>query len=47
VTLETLVVLLLVVQGVLGGVDTILNHELIAKLPRSPVARNHGVLSCC
>ena len=38
-TLETLVVSLLVVQGVLGGIDTIVNHELIEKLPYRPEAR--------
>lgn len=38
-TLETLVPALLVAQGLLGGIDTVLNHELIAKLPRRPEAR--------
>lgn len=30
---------LLALQGVLGGIDTVLNHELIVKLPRRPEAR--------
>jgi hypothetical protein len=29
----------LLVQGVMGGVDTLLNHELIARLPQHPEAR--------
>ena len=37
--LGTLVVALLALQGVLGGVDTVLNHELIVKLPRRAEAR--------
>jgi hypothetical protein len=39
VTLETLVPALLVVQGLLGGIDTVFNHELIEKLPQRPEAR--------
>jgi hypothetical protein len=39
VALETLAVALLAVQGALGGIDTLLNHELIEKLPRRPEAR--------
>ena len=27
---------LLLLQGVLAGVDTLLNHELIARLPQRP-----------
>ncbi|HVJ22842.1 MAG TPA: hypothetical protein VM756_02785 [Burkholderiales bacterium] len=30
---------LLVAQGVMAGVDTVLNHELIARLPQRPEAR--------
>jgi hypothetical protein len=30
---------LLLLQGVLAGVDTLLNHEIIAKLPQKPSAR--------
>jgi hypothetical protein len=30
---------LLVVQGVMAGIDTLLNHELIARLPQRPQAR--------
>jgi hypothetical protein len=30
---------LLALQGVLAGLDTVLNHEIIAKLPRKPSAR--------
>jgi hypothetical protein len=38
-SLEALLPFLLVVQGVLGGVDTILNHEIIERLPYRPKAR--------
>jgi len=38
-TLEAIVCYLLVAQGVMGGVDTLLNHEIIAKLPRQVSAR--------
>ena len=31
--LDTLIAALLVAQGVMGGIDTLLNHELIARLP--------------
>ena len=31
--------LLLVAQGVMAGVDTVLNHEILAKLPQRPEAR--------
>ena len=30
---------LLVLQGVLAGGDTVLNHEIIARLPQKPSAR--------
>jgi AcrR family transcriptional regulator len=30
---------LLVAQGVMAGIDTVLNHEIIAKLPKRPDAR--------
>ena len=30
---------LLAAQGLMGGIDTVLNHELIEKLPRRPEAR--------
>jgi hypothetical protein len=54
-TLMGLLPVLLVVQGVLGGVDTLVNHELIEHLPRRIEARpelalhalreaNYGVL---
>jgi len=33
------VLVLLVAQGVMGGIDTLLNHELIARLPQRPDAR--------
>jgi hypothetical protein len=39
VTHEAILPLLLVAQGVMGGVDTLLNHELIEKLPRRREAR--------
>ena len=37
--MEGLLAVLLLVQGVMGGVDTLLNHELIARLPQRPEAR--------
>lgn len=37
--LETLLLALLVMQGVLGGTDTLLNHELIERLPQRLEAR--------
>jgi hypothetical protein len=36
---ETLLTSLLVAQGAMGGVDTLLNHELIERLPRRLEAR--------
>jgi hypothetical protein len=38
-TLDTLLPVLLVAQGVIGGLDTLLNHELIEKLPQRIQAR--------
>lgn len=38
--LDTLIAALLVAQGVMGGIDTLLNHELIARLPHRPEARS-------
>jgi hypothetical protein len=40
VTHESLLAGLLVAQGVMGGVDTLVNHELIARLPHRPEARS-------
>jgi hypothetical protein len=37
--MDSLLPVLLAAQGVMGGVDTVLNHELIAKLPQRPEAR--------
>lgn len=37
--MESLLPILLLAQGVMGGVDTLLNHELIARLPKRPEAR--------
>jgi hypothetical protein len=37
--LENLVPLLLIAQGVMGGADTLLNHELIERLPHRMKAR--------
>jgi uncharacterized protein len=37
--MEGLLPVLLLAQGVMGGVDTLLNHELIARLPQRPEAR--------
>ena len=37
--MERLLLVLLLVQGVMGGIDTLVNHELIAKLPQRPQAR--------
>lgn len=37
--MEAVLPILLVAQGVLAGVDTVLNHELLARLPRRPEAR--------
>jgi hypothetical protein len=36
---EFLLPLVLLAQGVMGGVDTLVNHEYIAELPRRPEAR--------
>lgn len=36
---EAAIPILLVVQGAMGGVDTLLNHELIERLPRRTSAR--------
>ena len=38
-TLESLLPALLVAQGALGGIDTLLNHEIIERLPYRPKAR--------
>ncbi|HUP97994.1 MAG TPA: hypothetical protein VM073_08635 [Usitatibacter sp.] len=38
-TAEGLIPALLLLQGVMGGVDTLVNHEMIARLPRRPEAR--------
>ena len=37
--MEALLPVLLIAQGVMGGIDTLLNHELIARLPQRPQAR--------
>jgi hypothetical protein len=37
---NTLLPALLIVQGVIGGIDTLLNHELFERLPRRFEARN-------
>lgn len=37
-TYDSLLPVLLLVQGVLGGIDTLVNHEIIARLPRRPQA---------
>src|SRR4051794_7388103 len=36
---DTLLPAMLVVQGVMGGIDTLINHELIERLPHRPQAR--------
>jgi hypothetical protein len=38
---------LLLLQGVLAGFDTVLNHELIAKLPQKPSARPELATHVC
>jgi hypothetical protein len=38
VNADTVLPLLLVAQGVIGGLDTMLNHELVEKLPSRPDA---------
>jgi hypothetical protein len=37
--LDTLLASLLMLQGVMGGVDTVLNHEYLEGLPKRPEAR--------
>jgi hypothetical protein len=37
--LDTLLPVLLIVQGIIGGIDTLINHEWIARLPHRPEAR--------
>jgi hypothetical protein len=37
--IEAVLPFLLVAQGVLGGVDTVLNHEMLARLPKRHEAR--------
>lgn len=37
--MEAVLPFLLVVQGMLAGVDTVLNHEILARLPKRPEAR--------
>jgi hypothetical protein len=37
--MEAVLPFLLVAQGVLAGVDTVLNHEFLARLPKRPEAR--------
>lgn len=37
--LDTLIAALRVAQGVMGGIDTLLNHELIARLPHRAETR--------
>jgi hypothetical protein len=37
---------LLVLQGVMGAVDTIVNHEILQALPRRPEARGELALHC-
>jgi len=37
--MEAVLPFLLVAQGVLGGLDTVLNHEVLARLPQRPEAR--------
>ena len=41
---ELIPVILLAVQGVLGGIDTLVNHEWLAKLPQRPEARGEIAL---
>jgi hypothetical protein len=38
-SLETTLLVLLIAQGVIGGIDTLLNHELIERLPHRVEAR--------
>jgi hypothetical protein len=37
--MEGLLPFVLVAQGLMAGVDTVLNHELLARLPKRPAAR--------
>jgi hypothetical protein len=37
--LDTLLAFVLVLHGVMGGVDTLLNHEYLERLPKRPEAR--------
>lgn len=37
--MEAVLPFLLVAQGLLAGVDTVLNHEMLARLPKRPEAR--------
>jgi hypothetical protein len=37
--METLLLVLLVAQGLMAGVDTVLNHEILARLPQRAQAR--------
>jgi MFS family permease len=57
VNLESVLPVLLTVQGVIGGADTLVNHELVERLPSRPDARTeiglhaireaiYGVLFC-
>ena len=39
ISLEALLPAMLAAQGVMGGIDTLLNHELIERLPYRPKAR--------
>ena len=41
---ELIPVILLAAQGVLGGIDTLVNHEWLAKLPQRPDARGEIAL---
>jgi len=38
---------LLLLQGVMAGADTVLNHEIIVKLPQKPSARRELVTHVC
>lgn len=45
--MEETLLTLLALQGVLGGIDTLLNHELLARLPQRPEARLEVALHAC
>jgi hypothetical protein len=45
--MEKILLMLLAVQGVLGGIDTLLNHELLARLPQRSEARLEVALHAC